>query len=169
MTPEIEAFETRIGSIIAEAAEAHRDEIDKAVDRAEKALAKQPGWQAYRKSLVRSAIRHLVYDYRHRENVHQRRDAGEYGPAAKVTRGAASAEVARQKSLYEYFVGGKMLGSTTGEELEALAASESEKAAGYAFNARLCEALAKVVPKQKTVREAVTERKLHALWRRAMG
>ncbi len=160
----IEEFEQGIGPIIAEAVKSHRDDIDRALDLAERKLSKLPGWDEYQRSFARIAIRSMINHRRHCENVQQRKDAGEYGPAAKVTRGKASSDIARQKTMYDYFIGGKTIGATTGEELRVLADSESKKAEGYMFNSRLCEALARVVPKMKTVQETITEKKLMSIW-----
>lgn len=164
-----EMFEQNFKQIIMEAAEAHPDDVDAAVDASLPKLARLPEWEEYKKQLVRSAVSDLIHVYRHRENVEQRKGTGVYGGAAKVTRGRASAAIAREKSLYDYFIGGKHLGSVTGEELGAIAEVESAKAATHNFHVRLCSALSRIVPKEKTVREVVTERRLKTIWESAIG
>ena len=55
----------------------------------------------------------------------------------------------------------------TKEQLQAIAVSERESAAGHIFNARLGERLAPLVPKGKTVQQAVKPAKLDSVWKDA--
>ena len=56
----------------------------------------------------------MIHDWRHGENVRQRKATGGFGGAAKVV--AASSDIvnriAEEKSLYDYFIGGTASGIT---------------------------------------------------------
>ena len=159
-------FAESLAQIIADVGEKHSSDIDAAVDECEKRVKRLGDYADFIGELVRQALREQIYDWRHKANVAQRRASGFYGGAAKVLSAAseAVADAATEKSLYDYFVAGTVLGELTGEMLPAIAASEREKASGHAFNAELCETLAAVVPEGKTVRQAVKERKLRTIF-----
>jgi hypothetical protein len=152
-----------IQSISKAAAERHPDDIEKAVDDAVERIRKLKEFPKLVDELVRSAVRHVVSDCRHTANVAMKLAAGEYGGPAKVTAGKATDRVAQ--NYYAYFIGGRTLGSITGDELEDIAASEANRAKGHEFNSRLCLRLKPFVAKGKTVRECVKPAKLASLFK----
>lgn len=152
-------------SIIANAAEQHREDIDQAVECAEKAWLADESAPEFAAQLVRQALRELIHGYRHRMNVSLRKAAGEFGGPAKVVPGEVTSAIAERALLDSYTIAGRTLGSILGKELPSLQKTEQEKSDGAAFNARLCERLAAIVPEDKTVREVVTERQAWKLLR----
>lgn len=142
----------------------HGDDITAAINLAETQIRKMKEFPELVDSLVRGAVQELVYQRRHVANTAARKAAGAYGQAAKVVTGASEAVQEVARSLYGYYIAGRTLGSVLGSELEEIADSETAVAAGHSFNARLCRKLAQIVPVDKTVREAVSERKLKALF-----
>jgi hypothetical protein len=155
--------------IVALAADQHRDNIDQAVDCAEKAWLSTEESPDFTAQLVRQAIRELIHNYRHQHNVAIRREAGVYGGPAKVVPSELTAGIAERSILDQYTIAGRVLGGIFGKELPALATSEREKAEGAAFNARLCERLATVVGDDQLVRDAISEREAWKLLRELRG
>jgi hypothetical protein len=146
-----------------EAALSNPESIETAVDAALSAAQELPEFPEFTEALVRRAVRGMVEEARHSANVEMRSRAGGYGGPAKVVVGEATARVMR--SLYLYAIGGKTLGQLTGKELAATAESEQARADGHLFNVRLCSRLAEIVPEEKSVEEAVSERKLKTIWK----
>jgi hypothetical protein len=62
-------------------------------------------------------------------------------------------------------IAGRTVGSLYGRELEDIAVNERATASGYEFNARLLQRLRPLVPDGRTVREAISEEKLAAIWK----
>jgi hypothetical protein len=159
-------FAESLAQIVADVGEKHSSDIDAAVDECERRVKRLNDFKDFIGDLVRQALREQIHTWRHRANVAQRKSSGFYGGVAKVVAAAseAVADAASEKSLYDYFVAGTVLGELTGEQLPGIASGEREKADGHAFNADLCEALAAIVPEGKTVREAVKEGKLRTIF-----
>ena len=147
------------------AADNHPADIQKAIDAAEKAIRRLPEFETLVADLVRSAVQEMVYDARHSSNVTMRRLAGEYGGPAKTVSGDSAAVTRAAESLYCYRIAGTVLGSVLGEQLGDIAASELAKADGHAFNGRLCLRLKAMVPKEKQVRECVSEKRLMTVFK----
>lgn len=161
-------FAESLAEIIADVSVKHSADIGAGVDEAERRVKRLPDFPDFAGDLIRQALREQIHQYRHKINRQQRYDAGAYGGSAKVISASSRAvnDAARDKCYYDYFIGGTVLGELTGAELPDIAASEEEKAEGCTFNALLCRQLAKVVPDEKRVRDAVTETKLRALFMR---
>jgi hypothetical protein len=147
------------------AAKQHPDDITKAVDCAERDVRALPEFREIVAVLVRGAVQGLVYEARHQTNRSIRREAGEYGGPAKVS-GASDAVNTVYKSVYDYCIGRTTLGRVLGKELPGIAESERAIAEGHVFNAELCEALSRMVPEERAVKDAVPEKKLRGLFRR---
>lgn len=130
-----------------------------AVRHAIKNVRAHPAFDTFVDVLVDGAVEELVYQARHVANQKTRTSTS----VPKVIVGNSPA-VQKVADLYLYRIGGNVLGNMTKEQLEAIGPSERERAAGHAFNARLCEALVPLVPKEKTVQQAVTEKKLKEVW-----
>jgi hypothetical protein len=151
--------------IAQDTARAH-DGIPAATDDAMQKIGSLPNYGQFVAALVREAIRGLVEQARHADNVKAKREAGAYYQPTKVRLGASGAveEVAAQ-SLYNYFIGGTMLGLLRGQDLSNVADSERKIIQGHRFNERLCERLRPMVPNNATVRDKVSERKLRTIFR----
>lgn len=146
------------------AAQKHADDVSAAVDEAERQIRRLPEFGDLVAALVRQAVQTLVYNERHRSNVRMRAEAGEYGRPAKVNVGASAAVNAVIESLYLYRIAGTTLGLVRGADLAGIAASENAQANGHIFNARLCSELSALVPAEKAVQDAVSERKLRSIF-----
>lgn len=145
-----------------EAALSNPESIDTAVDVVLAKAQKLPKFSDFTASLVRRAIREMVEDARCQANLAMRRANGGFSAPAKVVPGKATAELMR--SHYLYLMAGKTLGKMTRDDLLAVADAEEEQVAVHSFHARLCRNLAAIVPEGKTVEQAVTEKKLDAMW-----
>lgn len=146
----------------------HPDDAQAAVDCADRDIRGLSCFEDLVSGMVRDAVQGLVYGERHQVNVRLRAAAGAYGGAAKV-HGASAAVNRACESYYAYSVAGRALGELTGADLPEAAAAEQARAEGHAFNARLCSELARLVPADRRVRDALTEKKLAALFRRLAG
>jgi len=150
-------FDEALLSEISKAARKHRDDIDQAVQCAERAAKQLPGWKSWTADLIHAQIRNLIHGVRHADNVSMRRDAGDYGGPAKVDLSTGAANRIAGQSWFNYFVAGRTLGQILGKELKGIAEGERERAEGCVFNAKLCEQLAAIVPDEKRVCDVVTE------------
>ena len=155
-----------LNRIAAEEANRHPDSIEDAVGSAVNRLHRLKGFDAMVGGLVNSAVRSIICDVRHAANVVMRQASGGYTNPAKVRAGEAVNRVAAD--YFTYFINGRTLGSITGEELPDIGASESQRASGHEFNARLCAELGPLVTKTKTVRECVKPAKLDRIFK-ALG
>jgi len=151
-----------IQGIVEEAAVKFKDDIDKAVTYAEKQVRALPEFGELVDVLIRQAIRHQISDARHAANVAIHKANGSYGGPSKVGIGDAVARVATR--CLDYSIGGRSLGSILGKELSTISTSERAKAAGADFNARLCDALKKIVPEDKAVREVMSEKEMKSMF-----
>lgn len=151
---------------VRQSAEKYPNDIEKATNRAEGIIRRHEEFSGLVDELVRETILHKVYDSRHSINRTIRQANGQYGGPAPIADLSPSV-IAASTSLYLFNIASKSLGELTGAELPAIAKAERAKAAGFRANARLCELLAPLVPKEKTVRQAVSEKKLRELFRKA--
>lgn len=152
--------------LAAEMAEKYANDINQATAEAERAVRNMPEFGELVAVLVRSAVRGLIYQARHTANVRLRQEAGGYGAAAKVNLAGSEAVGRACESWLVYCIGGTTLGMLKGADLKATAESERSIASGHLFNARLCEALAQIVPDDKQVIEVLTEKRLAGIVRR---
>ena len=127
------------------------------------AIKRLPEYDDFREELVVYAVRGMVHDVRHADNIKMRREAGEFGGPAKVGVGAAVQQACQ--NVYAYFIAGTTLGMILGSQLSEIANSEAAKADGHLFNTRLCRRLARLVPANKTVKQAVKESVLAKIFR----
>lgn len=159
-------FPQEVIDIVKQAALQHKDDIDEAHQCAERGVRGLKNFAELQELLVSDSIRELVYQSRHTENVRLRREAGQYGSPSRVD--VANSEAVHQvnSSVYDYFIAGISLGMILGKELAGIAEREGKIAEGHQFNQRLCEALARMVPEESRVRDAVPEKKLRNLFKR---
>ena len=134
-----------------------------ACHQAEKKIRAHPEFKSFVDSLVGGAVEELIGHARHAANVRMR-SANSAMPKVVVGK---SPSVLENYDLYLYRIGGNDLGNMTKEDLQAIAVCERESAAGHIFNARRVDRLAPLVPKGKTVQQAVNKTKLDSVWRDA--
>lgn len=149
--------------IAATSAAKYPDSIDSAAEQAERAIRKLPEFAETVDKMVTQTIRSLIHEARHKSNIALR--AGEFGGPAKVGLSTGAANRVIVGLLDSYVIAGRCLGSLVGSELLGLRDAESERATGLLFNAAICEALAPLVPADKTVRECVSEAKVKAIFK----
>lgn len=138
--------------------------IDEAAEAAEIAIRKLSTFEDVVSQLITSAVRDIVYDVRHVNNVKTKRQTGRYDtvPRTNVATSESVQEVYR--SVYDYAIAGMTLGSLSGEDLDKVAASETAIAEGHRFNASLCVELRKKVKDGQQVREVFKEEALRRLF-----
>lgn len=158
-------FPQHVTDITKECAAKHGMDAKEATKCAIGKIRKLPDYGDLVEMLIEHAVLELVYDARHRSNIAMRAAAGQYGTPAKVQSSQSSAIQRVAESLYLYAIGGTVLGNITGEQLPQLAATEAAIAEGHEFNARLCLRLSKLVPKNKVVRDCVSERRLRNIFK----
>lgn len=160
--PSTDGLPESVLAIASKEAMSHKDDIDKATLRSLVKIKKLVDYEAFVHLLIEMAVRELIHNMRHRENVRMRKDRGEYGGKAKVVPGEATAKIVR--AVYDYMIAGITLGSVLGEDLQGIADAEAAKADGHSFNANLCRKLHPLVGKGKMVRECVKEAKLQKMF-----
>ena len=141
-------------------------DIDQGVRKAVAAIKALPEFDELADQFLTTAVRKLLDDSRHQANEERRRNEGAYDIAAKVIPGTSKivGDTLRASSLYSHYIGSTMLGHVYGRDLKGIASSESARASGHEFNATLCLKLSRIVPANKQVRQAVSEKKLRALF-----
>lgn len=140
-------------------------DLERQKTEAVKAIKKLPDYAELIESLVTAAVHDIVYDLRHTANGVVKKEAGQYGEPAKVVSGLSQAVNDAAASVYLISIAGKALGDIYGKELKGIAADQGAIANGHLLNRRLCLRLAKIVPEEKQIREAVSEKRLRALIR----
>jgi hypothetical protein len=154
--------------IVARATRENGDDIPSAVDAAEAGVRRHPEFPDVVDTLVRDAIQGAVYAARGLSNRELKSETC-YGGPAKVRVGDSESIGRVYQSVFDYYIGSRTLGDLLGSELEDVEVNETEKAAGHMFNARLAAELRKVVPADKRVREAVSQKKLEKLFKSLRG
>jgi len=114
--------------------------------------------------LVEQAVKNLIFDERHLINVRIKYQAGAYNTKTKTVVGDSSAVMRAEISAYLYNVAGTSLGEVLGKDLLDIADIEDNRAEGHVFNSRLLRRLSDVVPDDKKVKNAITDKKLKALF-----
>ncbi len=132
-----------------------------AAENALRQMRENRGFPVLVEDFLLSSVLNLVHQERHHKNGDLKEETNGREP---VKRGEATEEVYRD--IYAYHVAGKILGDVQGAELEPLAQAEEAVAAGHQFKADLLRELSTMVGPEQTVREAVSERKLRALFKR---
>lgn len=155
---------SKIYDIIRKADEQFPDDIPAAVSWANGKLREEPEFQEWVESFVTHSIQEMVYDVRHKKSQQIKSQAGGYIAPTKVSSSSASTNAVLAE-VYQYRIAGRTLGMLLGSELGDIATNETDIANGHLFNARLCEHLKRLVPENKTVKQAVPEKKLRDLFR----
>ena len=153
--------------IVTRAANKHKQNIESAVAMAVAGVKKLPEYSSIVDSLVYSAIQDLVYDSRHNANTSIKRQSGAYGGKSKIVVGQSVSIQEAYQSIYDIRIAGNILGYIVGKELAGLAEKERATGDGHYVNAKLVESLVAIVPENKRVRDAVTEKRLRVLLKQA--
>jgi len=156
-------------AIVRKAIEAYPDNISNTAEIAEKDIRKLKDFPKFVDTLVREAIRERIYDMRCQMNKELRgldpnMEKNTAGPS-KVVVGDSQTVRRAALSVYHFFIAGRTLGSFFGRELLEVANNERSKSEGHDCNARLIESLVKLIPRNKRVRDAISEAKLRNLFR----
>lgn len=131
-----------------------------AIEAAKKLIRSLPEFPDLAAEFFHRTVQELVYAQRHRIAGDIKRAAGGYGQPSKV---AADSPAIRgvYESVYQYRMGGTVLGDIMGENLADIAEGEEEKARGHQFNARLARyCIDQGVKDGQSVREVIPEKKL---------
>ena len=152
----------QIQKIASEEAIRHGDDIDAAERAAFARVRRLSAFEELVNDMIRTAIRSIIQGCRCTANEVIRRKARTPSGPAKVKPGAATDAVA--EACYNYFIDGRTLGSILGKELAGIAKSEAARAKGHQTNAELALRLDPIVPKDKTVRQAVKAAKLRSIF-----
>ena len=156
-----------VQKVVEDATARYASDIDRATREAMKRIKKLPEYPQLVEMFLEKAVQEMVYDARHIVNVRTKRQAGVYGGKGKVRVGDSSAVRRVTDSMYNYHIAGTVLGLVIGKDLPTIAESELRIGNGHLHNSRLCYYLSRIVPKDKRVKDAVTEKKLRELFRRA--
>jgi hypothetical protein len=151
-------------ALAAECLERHADNIPACVEELERVLKDRPEYEGWQAQLVTYAIRRLVHESRHRRSKCIKQAAGMYGQEAAVHVGRSKAAQVANSCLYNLCIGGVTLGSLLGRDLGRVADSERRVGNGHLLNAAFLEALAPLVPSDRCVRDAVSAKRLLAVW-----
>lgn len=154
-----------VDKIVKWAADHHNQDVGKAVNAAFSKVKLLKEYPQLIETMVKQALQDWIHDERHKTNTQIKRDFGEYGGPAKVSPGRSPAVNRAATSVYLYAIAGTVLGEVYGRDLSIIADSEESVGNGYLFNARLCRQLARIVPRDKTVRESVTRKRLETIFR----
>lgn len=155
--------------LVRAAATRHPDSIENAVDDAFNTWRAHPHYEDHVSRLVRGMVQELIYRERVQANVAIRRAAGSYVQPGKVSIASAAVNAVATECYLNYFIAGRALGSIRGDELPAISEAERERANGHDFNARLCDKLASLVTRDRTVGECVSEQRLKRIFRELRG
>lgn len=141
--------------IVRREATKHVNNIDAAVDAAERRWKRSEDFPNWIEQMIRDHLRTMICDVRHSQNVTIRRQNGCYGQPAKVTLSTGAVNRVANNVLLSYAINGMSLGALTGKDLRELVESEKERAEGCEFNSRLCARLVPMVPEGKTVAQCI--------------
>lgn len=152
-----------LNAIAQEADGKHPDDIDAATELAAKQVKRKPWYRGFVKNLVCDAVRAAIHDVRHTINRQIRRECGGYGGPAKVQVGKSSSVLKIMQSVFDIRIAGTRLGLLYGRDLDSTVETELAQSDGHLINADYLKALKRLVPANKQVQEAVTEKKLRSL------
>ncbi len=161
-------FPESLLAVVKRAVKKYPADIEKCVAEAEKALRKRKAFTEWLDILITQGVQEIVYDIRHQINTRIKNENKEYGGKSTVIPGASEA-VQEVESVYAYRIAGTMLGLVLGVQLLDIANSEAAIANGHQFNSVLARSLMPLVPNDKRVQEAVSEKRLQKMFREAQG
>lgn len=138
-------------------------DIVKATDEAERKIRALPDFDEIVDTLVRSAVRELVYYARHVVTTRIKNETGARCTKAKVVVGKSNGVLRAAESCYNHRIAGTILGMVYGKDLADIAASEAAVGKGHLFNSALAAKLSEIVPAESMVQDAVPETKLRKI------
>ncbi len=156
-------FPEEVLSVVKEA-NANNPSAEDAVEEALGGVKALSSYDDFVGTLVESAVQNLVYDGRHYTNTQIKNQAGAYNTTPKTVVGDSPAVKRAEISVYLYAIAGTSLGDVLGKDLLDIATHEDNKAEGHVFNSRLLRRLSNVVPTNKKVKNAISQKKLKALF-----
>lgn len=158
---------SKIWTILMEEAQRHGDDIPAAIGAAEERGTQLPEFPDMLKGFIRGMFQEGIYAARVAINQSIKHPpAKPHGSAGGASPGGNGLVNQIWACTYDYCIGRKTLGSMNATDLLEMAASERSIAKGHLFNARLGEELAPLLPAGKTVRQAISKRKLDAIWKK---
>jgi hypothetical protein len=133
-------------------------DLDAATDAAVVAVQAHPDYPTFVDTLVRERVRDIVHQVRHEKNKQIKRELKQYGQPAKVDFSKSVVVQESAQSVYDYRLGGTLLGDLTGDGLSRVIESEAAAARGHQFHVALGRWLQKRgVTGDKRVRDVVPE------------
>lgn len=156
-------FPESLTAIVKDCAAKHASDINLAVDAAVAEWREQPERGEWLEQMEVKAIRAMIGDARHTVTTQAKRDAGLFGGPAKVGGTGAANEVATACILDSYRIDGMRLGDIEGGRIASLISEQKAKGDGYYLNAKVLAVFEPLVPKDKTIRQAVKPRKAEQL------
>lgn len=159
-------IDTDVREIVVKAVVKFSD-AQEAIDEVLERIRNLPHFPALVDDMIRVAVQDYVFRVRHENNRAMRKQSrNESGRCRrrKATQADASRTVQRM-CRYNLFIDGHTLGDLRGEQLQPLADRQREQIAGLQFHVELLERLAKIVPPDRTVRQAVPLAKLNRIWK----
>ncbi len=158
-------FPEEVMRVVREANVNHPTSIENATSEALNGVIGLESYKSLVATLVEHAVHDLICDDRHSINTSIKRQSGAYAQVIpKTTVGTSDAVMRAEFSVYSYRIAGTALGEILGKDCSDIAGFERNKKNGHAFNERLMTRLAELVPKNKKVKDAVSERKLKQLF-----
>lgn len=150
-------------------AKKYGNDIDKAVASAEKAIRELPDFDDFVHLLITLAIRELISDARHHENLRTRKVTGADVERCtpKTTVGTSRSVIKASQSIYEYNIGGKLLGWMTGEEVNAAMQTQLSISNGHRVNYVMLSLIDGKVPAGKKVKDVFSQKQLINIRRKA--
>lgn len=142
-----------------------KEDIGQAVASAKALIQELECYPALVDRMVTEAIRELIYNLRHQENVKIKRQDGSFHTTNKTRIWESSHVKEVYKSAYNYMIGGRTLSLLLGEEIETLAEGEKNRADGHLFNYRLLKTLQPLIPEGRRVKEVLSEQRLMTIFK----
>lgn len=144
--------------------EKHETDIDAAVVEAEQLMRTNVDFEDVVGKLISDAIRDLIHDFRHQVDKAIRKEVGFYGQPGKVRVGDSTSVNKAYESLFQYRIGGTVLGMLSGADLDRLELQETAIARGHTFNASLCREVRRRVTDTAVVKDVLSEAQLKAIF-----
>ena len=156
-------YPTKITDIAKDSCTKYPD-VQEAIAKTINRVKRLKDYKSFMNVLVYNALTDLVYDTRHRSNVAIKRQAGEYGTGNKTDYVGTRSVQQATKNYLNYYIAGRTLGNILGSEIEDLIDIEVSLSDGHDYNTRILEALKKIVPEDKRVKDVVSNKQLEAIF-----
>lgn len=166
-------FSAEVLKIAREESEHYNGDIEKAARATEQRMRQLEGFHTHIPEIITAYARNAVWSARTHQN-HQIKaeqvcpgeceSSRPYVPPPKVIVGKCKTIQDAYHTLYEMKIGSSELGRILGADLKSVALQQRAQGEGALVNFRFLIKLSKIVPKDKTVRQAVPENKLKRLF-----